>query len=107
MINAYSLNVSMMQLNSTRCCLTLSALQNKPDTCASCVDPDETAHKEPSHQDLHCLPFSFDFLLTFLFATMGMSKFNYGNVLYINSGWKGLDYFFYIFCGRLPNHHPL
>ena len=21
------------------------------------VDPDETAHHEPSHQDLHCLPF--------------------------------------------------
>ena len=25
------------------------------------VDPDETADHEPSHQDLHCLPFSFDF----------------------------------------------
>ena len=24
---------------------------------ANSVDPDETAHNEPSHQDLHCLPF--------------------------------------------------
>ena len=22
---------------------------------ANCVDPDETAHAEPSHQDLYCL----------------------------------------------------
>ena len=28
---------------------------------AKSVDPDEMAHNEPSHQDLHCLPFSFDF----------------------------------------------
>ena len=26
---------------------------------ANSVDPDETAHNEPSHQDLHCLPFLF------------------------------------------------
>ena len=25
---------------------------------ANTVDPDETAHNEPSHQDLQCLPFS-------------------------------------------------
>ena len=30
----------------------------KTDTSANKVDPDETAHNEPSHQDLHCLPFS-------------------------------------------------
>ena len=26
------------------------------------VDPDEMAHKEPSHQDLHSLPFHFGFV---------------------------------------------
>ena len=35
---------------------TLSALQTKTDNFANSVDPDETAHNEPSHQDLHCLP---------------------------------------------------
>ena len=39
--------------------LTLSVLQAKTDTCANSVDPDETARKEPSHQDLHCLPIVF------------------------------------------------
>ena len=37
--------------------ITLSARLTKRDTCANSVDPDEIAHKEPSHQDLHCLPF--------------------------------------------------
>ena len=36
--------------------LTLSSLQTSTDTFANSADPDETAHKEPSHQDLHCLP---------------------------------------------------
>ena len=30
---------------------------------ANSVDPDETALNEPSHQDLHCLPFCY-YLLT-------------------------------------------
>ena len=33
--------------------LILSALRIKPDTSANNVDPDETAHYEPSHQVLH------------------------------------------------------
>ena len=33
------------------------------------VDPDEMAHKEPSHQDLHSLPFHFGFCFTHLFVT--------------------------------------
>ena len=37
--------------------LTLQALQTITNTCANSVDPDETAHKEPSHLDLYCLPF--------------------------------------------------
>ena len=41
--------------------LTLSASQTKPDTSSNSIDPDETAHNESSHQDLHCLQFWFDF----------------------------------------------
>ena len=29
---------------------------------ANRIEPDETAHNEPSHQDLHCLPFCNNFL---------------------------------------------
>ena len=50
--------------------LTLSALQTKHDTCANSVDPNETAHYELSHQDLHWLPFCFYLWLMSLFATM-------------------------------------
>ena len=39
--------------------LTIVALQNKPDICLNSEDPDETALNEPSHQDIHCLPFCF------------------------------------------------
>ena len=41
--------------------LTLSTLYTKTDAFANSVEPDETAHNEPSHQDLHCLQFYFDF----------------------------------------------
>ena len=43
--------------------LTPSARQTKTDTCANSVDPDETARNEPSHQDLHCLPFFVFFFI--------------------------------------------
>ena len=39
--------------------LTLQPCGQKLDTCANCVDPDETANNEQSHQALHCLPFCF------------------------------------------------
>ena len=55
--------------------LTLSAWQTKTDTCANGVDPDETAHNELSHQDLHCLLFLFYIRLKPLFASVDMSKF--------------------------------
>ena len=42
---------------------------------ANSVDPDETAHNEPSHQDLHCLPIGFDFCLRPLFRTMVLTRF--------------------------------
>ena len=32
------------------------------NTHTNSVDPDEMAHNEPSHQDLHCLPFWSNFL---------------------------------------------
>ena len=39
--------------------LTLSARQTKTNTCSNNIDPDETASNEPSHEDLHYLPFFF------------------------------------------------
>ena len=58
-------------------CLTLSAEQTKINT----LDSDETADNEPSHQDLHCLPFSFFYIRRKpLFATVDMSKFKNGRV---------------------------
>ena len=37
--------------------LTLETLQTKTDNFANSVAPDETARNEPSHLELHCLPF--------------------------------------------------
>ena len=42
-------------------CINSLSLAEKTDPCANSVDPDETARHEPSHQDLHCLPFRFRF----------------------------------------------
>ena len=36
---------------------------------ANSVDPDETGRNEPSHQDLHCLPFFFFFFFLFIWMT--------------------------------------
>ena len=41
--------------------LIISALYTDTKTCANSVDPDETIRNEPSHQDLHFLPFDFYF----------------------------------------------
>ena len=40
-------------------CLTLKAPNTTIAEFAYTVDPDETAHDEPSHLDLQCLPSSF------------------------------------------------
>ena len=40
------------------------SLAEQTYTCAHSVDPDERARNEPSHQDLHCLPFYFCIILT-------------------------------------------
>ena len=39
--------------------LHLSAVQTRTGTSANTVEPDEMAHNESSHLDLHCFPFSF------------------------------------------------
>ena len=41
---------------------------------ASSVDPDETAHNEPSHQDLRCLTFSLSALHINFFPMDGLIK---------------------------------
>ena len=49
---------SFIRANYHWCILTLKALETKKDKFANNVDPDEVAHNEPPHQDLHCLPSS-------------------------------------------------
>ena len=41
--------------------LTLSTLQTNANILANSADPEETAHHELSHQDLHCLLFCYRF----------------------------------------------
>ena len=68
---------------------------NHVDRCrqldANSVDPDETAHYEPSHQDPHCLQFYLDVWLRPLFGTMELlTRFKDGRVLFRNSGMTWL-----------------
>ena len=65
----------------------LTVWWTKTSTFANSVDPDKMAHNEPSHQDLHCFPFYFDFLLTSLFTTVDTSKFKAGICHFRNLGW--------------------
>ena len=69
---------------------TLSDLQDKKSHLQTAYI-DETAHNEPSHQALHCLPFFIDFWLTLLFASMDVSKLGERIVHFRNSGLKGLE----------------
>ena len=57
---------------------------------ANSVDPDETAHDEPSHLDLYCLPFCFGLWSRPLFGTMVLTRFGDRRVHFRNSGMKGL-----------------
>ena len=41
--------------------LTFCTAGNKPNTFTNSVDPDEMAHNEPSHLDLHCLSICIQF----------------------------------------------
>ena len=59
-------------------------------TFANSADPDEVAHNEPSHLDLHCLLFCSCTLTDTLFAIMNMSKFKGGRVHFRYSEVKGL-----------------
>ena len=71
--------------------MILSALQTNTDTFANSVDPDETAHHEPSHQDLHCLPFCSGFTtIQSTSVAMDVSKCTVGRAYFRNSGVKGL-----------------
>ena len=66
----------------------MHSIQTNTGTFANSVDPDETARDEPSHLDLHYLPYVIDFLLKCLFATTDVSKFRDGRVHIRNSrGW--------------------
>ena len=49
------------KIDKTLIKITLSVLQTKQNTYANSIDPDEMAHNEQSHLDLHCLPFNSDF----------------------------------------------
>ena len=72
--------------------LNPSSSADQTHICANSVDPDETARHEPSHQDLHCLPFScfFCFRLKSPFASVDMSKLKDGIVHFRYSGVKRL-----------------
>ena len=48
---------------------------NQKQFLTNSADNDETAHNEPSHQDLHCLLFCSDFWLRPLFGIMVLTRF--------------------------------
>ena len=54
------------------------------------VDPDEMVHYDPSHLNLHCLPFCCWFVLVYRFAKNDVSKFKNEKVYFRNAGVKGL-----------------
>ena len=56
-IKGWAFEVYISRKNIYFLMATLWALHTKADTGANSVDPDETARNEPSHLDLHCLPF--------------------------------------------------
>ena len=58
---------------------------------ANSVDPDEMACNEPSHQDLHCLPFCFEFCLWPLFGAIVLTWFKDERVHCWNSEMKELN----------------
>ena len=44
-------------------------------SASNSVDPDETAHRESTHQDIHCLPFRPVFQMKLLFGTRVLDTF--------------------------------
>ena len=68
---------------------TVSSQHTSTDTFANSAHRDETAHNEPSHQDLHCLPCSYYFLTKTPVCNNDVSKFRDGKVYFRRSGVKG------------------
>ena len=62
--------------------VTLPTLQTNADTFANSVDQDETAHIEPSHLDLHYLPFCSWYTAVTILTARNVSK-----------CWDGIVYF--------------
>ena len=90
---------------SNNTALTLSSLQTNTGTFANSADPDETAHNEPSHQDLQCLPFCYwpDWipnLEQWVFPSSEMEE-------YISEtlGWKVKNAFFKNYLAALFKYH--
>ena len=69
---------------SIRKCHSPFSPADQSNVFADSVDPNE-----PSHQDLHCLPFCFDFWLSLLVGTMVLSRFKDRRVHFRNSVMKG------------------
>ena len=71
--------------------LIFSVLHTQTDTFASIADSDETARHQPSHQDLHCLPFCFwlFYWITYLEKLTFPNSIN-ERVYLRNSGVKGV-----------------
>ena len=84
--------------------LTLQPGRQKQTPVKNNVDADETAHNEPSHQDLLCCHSVLLFICICVFfvclfftetpQSMGMSKFKERRVQLRNSGVKGLNMVF-------------
>ena len=72
-----------------RTLFTLSARKTKTDTFENSVDPDETAHNEPSHQDLQCLPFCSWFTTVIVLATIDLLKYWDEKSIPETQGWMG------------------
>ena len=73
----------------------LLSLQTITDTCVNSVDPDETAHHEPSHQELHCLPCSYYFV----------TLCNYGRVQILNGNPISRLIVMMVICEFRLTHH--
>ena len=71
-------------------CLTSSALQTTI-FLANNVDSNETVHYEPSHQDLHHLPFCFHSWMRPVFGTLVLTRCKDGWIHFRNSGMKWLN----------------
>ena len=52
-----------LSINRIRICplLQIEISAKNLNKIVKSVEHDEMAHNEPSHQDVHCLPFCFDF----------------------------------------------